>query len=133
MKTENFITKEEFAEKLNGRQYRNELSKEDKKEAFENGLVVVFGASDDLIEFNGAISEEGDCYEGGYFNIKSKNLKVRYCDKGDTKNQIEAVWCDSKLNVSWSYKTYIPHTKFNILEDEEIYCIGFVFSIYDLD
>jgi hypothetical protein len=131
MNTETFITKEEFASKLNGRQYRSELTNEDKKEAQQNGLVVVFGASDDLIEFNGSISEEGDCYDGAYFRITSKKLKVKFGEH-DSKNSIYADWCNPELNTSWSYKTKIPHATFNIFEDDELYCIGIVFSIYDL-
>jgi hypothetical protein len=44
------MTKEAFAELLNGRQYRAELSSEEEQLAMENKLVIVFGASDDLLE-----------------------------------------------------------------------------------
>jgi hypothetical protein len=49
---------------------------------------------------------------------------------------IEAIWCEGdeeKENpISWTYETDIPHSTFGIVEDDEIYCIGIVFSINDL-
>ena len=43
---------------LNGRSYRNEITSSEEKLAKENNLVVVYGASDDLVELAGAMSEE---------------------------------------------------------------------------
>ena len=126
-----FLTHDDFAKKLNGRQYGNEITKEEIKEAKENGLVVVYGASDDLMDFVGAIDEEVDCDTGGYFRVTSKNLKVK---KGDvtSKNKIYADWDNRQKGASWCYDTEIHHSTFNIYEDGELYCIGIVFSIYDL-
>ena len=58
-----------FADKLNGRAYRDSFD-DVKQEAKENGLVIVYGASDDLMEFDGAIYDEGGCFDGGrvYFD-----------------------------------------------------------------
>ena len=126
-----FLTHDDFAKKLNGRQYGNEITKEEIKEAKENGLVVVYGASDDLMDFVGAIDEEVDCDTGGYFRVTSKNLKVK---KGDvtSKNKIYADLDNRQKGASWCYDTEIHHSTFNIYEDGELYCIGIVFSIYDL-
>lgn len=44
----------ELAEKLNGRAYGDSFD-DVKQEAKESGLVIVYGASDDLMEFDGAI------------------------------------------------------------------------------
>jgi hypothetical protein len=33
------------------------------------------------------------------------------------------------VTVSWTYKTEIPHAKFRVYKDNEIYCIGMVFDI----
>ena len=46
------ITAKELAEKLNGRAYGDSFD-DVKQEAKENGLVIVYGASDDLMEFDG--------------------------------------------------------------------------------
>ena len=45
-------------------QYRNEVSSMVADIAKENGLVVVFGASDDLCEIRGAEDDEIDCFDG---------------------------------------------------------------------
>lgn len=126
-----FLTHDDFSKKLNGRKYGKEITKEEKSEARQNGLVIVYGASDDLMEFNGAIDSEAECYTGGYFRITSKNLKVK---KGDvtSKNKIYADWNNRQKGASWCYDTEIHHSTFNIYEDGELYCIGIVFSIYDL-
>lgn len=52
------LTKEQLAAKLNGRRYRDEITPEEERLAKENKLLVIFGASDDLIELRGAINEE---------------------------------------------------------------------------
>lgn len=128
----------EFAEKLNGREYGSELTREEEKEAERFGFVVVHGASDDLIEFRGAIIDEAGCYDGGTIHF-DKNGIFEDCDsdykyalaaKGLCKI-IEAVWCGDD-EYSWSYKTDIPHATFDILEDGEKYCRGIVFDIQSL-
>lgn len=45
--------------------------------------------------------------------------------------QIEAIW--GKDGISWQYKTDIPHATFNVMEDDEVYCIGIVFDIKELE
>ena len=71
------MTKEELAEKLNGMEYRTDIPKELIEQAKENGLVVVYGYSDDLIEFEGAFYDEGSCYKGGKFLIALAGTTVR--------------------------------------------------------
>ena len=63
------ITAKELAEKLNGRAYGDSFD-DVKQEAKESGLVIVYGASDDLMEFDGEIYDEGGCFDGGrvYFD-----------------------------------------------------------------
>lgn len=103
----------EFAEKLNGRQYGNELTKSEEQEAKELGFVVVFGYSDDNAEFRGAYNEEIGCWDGG-----------RVYEDGD--QYIDAEWC--KGDFCWTYSTNIPHATFDIYEDGEKYCRGIVFE-----
>ena len=66
------MTKEELAELLNGRQYREEITSDEEKIAYENGLIVIFGASDDLTIFKGIIDTEQDSIR---FYILGKNWK----------------------------------------------------------
>lgn len=125
-----------FAKLLDNRQYDYpQFTNEEIAIAKENGFVIVYGASDDLIEFDGAICDEGGCFDGG---------KVYICETGcveygnaETK-YIEAVWCDKDMTdengnvITWTYKTDIPHETFMIYDDGNSYCRGIVFSIDDV-
>ena len=133
------ITKEQLAEKLNCREYRQEITKSEQKEAAESGLVVVFGASDDLIEFRGAIDNEQGAWEGGdfYINNDGKLFDEDHedCCKYKTKareaaHKITAIW--ARADYSWIYETKIPHATFKIMEDGTKYCRGIVFSLQDI-
>lgn len=150
------MTTKLLADLLNGKT-DNEITKEIEKIAKENGLVIVYGASDYLMEFRGAIYNEGDCYGGGEFLFTKKGCLRNQEECEDAiqtlkengynidclniqSNKINALWCPDRINslggdyknVSWAYETDIPHEKFNLMEDGEIYCIGIVFSISDL-
>lgn len=130
----------EFAEMLNGREYRQEITKEEAAIAKEENLVIVFGASDDLMEFRGAIYEEVGCWDGGEAFIDDMGMLLENkCDDSDCPYfkqekehafKITAVW-DSE-GYSWIYKTDIPHKTFDILEDGEKYCRGIVFKTTDM-
>ena len=129
----------EIAEILDGSEYGDEFSAQDIKYAKDNGAVIVFGASDDLVEFRGAIDDEMGCYGTGtiYFDRRGelRNLcrddSCPYFNKTLSKaNKIKAIW-DAE-GYSWVYELDIPHETFEILEDGEKYCRGIVFSIDDL-
>lgn len=114
------MTKEELAAKLDGRQYQEVPDGNDTHYAKDNNLLIVYGASDDLCEFVGAINDEFDCFDGG--EIKSDDLP----------SLIEAVWSDEEDKPSWSYKTDIPHAEFKIYDDDELYCIGMVIDLNEV-
>lgn len=61
------MTKEQLAELLNGNEYRDEMTKEQEQAAKQNNLLVLFGASDDLLEMRGAIRDEVGAYDGGEY------------------------------------------------------------------
>lgn len=103
----------EFAERLDGRQYGNEITKIEEQEAKELGFVVVFGYSDDNAEFRGAIDDEVGCFGGG------RVYENRY-------QYIDAVW--GKCQIDWIYETNIPHATFDIYDDGYKYCRGIVFE-----
>ena len=61
----------EFANLIDGRQYDYRMfTKEELQLAKDNRIVIVTGASDDLVELEGAITDEGDCWEGGKIYVK---------------------------------------------------------------
>ena len=133
------MTKKQLANMLHGRQYREEISRDEEQSAKENGLVVVFGASDDLMEFRGAIYDEVDCFEGGKAHVDESGLFESMCDSYDCPylekerakcKSITAIWRND--NPNWMYKTDIPHETFCVYEDADPYCVGIVFEMRDL-
>ena len=104
------MTLKEFAERLNGTEYNGYpiFSKEDIGIAKENGFVIVTGASDDLMEFDGAIYSEGDCFDGGKVYFSKNGV-----EEDKTKNVINALWCEAEdengVVIPWAYETKIPH------------------------
>lgn len=131
----------ELAEKLNGCEIGNETTKEIESIAKENDLVIVFGASDDLMEFGGAIDEELGACDETKVKLNADGLLLTECDNDDcpyfarlvaeSTLFIEALWCNE--DIDWTYKTNIQHETFDIMEDGEIYCRGIVFSLKDLE
>ena len=144
------MTVKEFAAQIGGRRRGKELTADEKRLAKDNGLVVVYGASDDLMEIDGALDDEVDCWEGGTFHVNRNGLvrwqddveNGEYCEncpyfKAElaTAMEITAVW-HVNGNPCWTYKTDIPHEEFAVLysngKPDTLYCIGIVFSLEDL-
>jgi len=130
----------ELAAKLHGREYREEMTEEEIGQAKEAGLVVVYGASDDLIEFRGAIYDEFVCFRGGTAYLNEHGLIQNECPEEDCPYfrhliqqtvEITAVWAEGE--TSWTYKTDIPHETFDIMEEGKVYCRGLVFSLQNLE
>jgi len=134
----------ELAAKLDGIQYPVRISKELAAEAKSAGLVIVYGASDDLMEFEGAIYDEVGCYDGGIAFVDAKGLLPDrdsieeddelkdYFARQPLAKPIEAVW-DDGTGYSWTYKTDIPHETFEVLEDGyPPYCRGIVFALAEI-
>ncbi len=134
------MIEKEIAEMLDGIEYAEEISKDIIEYAKKNGVVIVFGASDDLMEFRGAINDEAGCYGTGTIHINRSGELRSLCDSEDCPYfyavrekacKIKAIW-DSE-GYSWVYETDIPHETFEIMEDGEKYCRGIVFSIDAID
>jgi hypothetical protein len=132
---------QEVADKLHGVEYGSEgsiLTLEYCKELRREGIVVVRGYSDDLVEFDGAVSDE----LGGselYFN--SKGLVRNECDDDrcpyfeklvkSASYYINPKWCET-TEYCWTYDTNIPHVTFDVMENGDKYCRGIVFKLSDL-
>lgn len=138
------MTKETLAAQLNGREVGDETNTSDERAAKNCNLVIVYGYSDDNIEFRGAIYDEIGSYGGGVFEFTKDGVFREEEDDEVLKkygakivfNKIKAVWCpkDSQGNTiaSWAYETEIPHATFDIMEDGELFCRGIVFNLNDL-
>jgi hypothetical protein len=141
-----------FASKLNGRQYRDEITAEEELEAKEKGFLVVFGASDDLMEVRGVVSAEFNvyCTDGTLlFYFYEKESVIQYTSKMSDRPEYETVLeILQDFNVpflkieveehakryedgdeeafTWNYSTEANYATFDIFDDGENYCKGLV-------
>lgn len=137
----------DLAALLNGREYGSEITKPEEAAAKADGLVVVFGYSDDCVELRGAIHEEIAAYEGATFRICTDGILSNWPrdnDEGWSETEAEdyfrrkltgfkeivAEWAPDET-TSWAYHTEIPHETFQVMEDGDVYCRGIVFALVD--
>ena len=143
----------EWAEKLNGCEYGDELSDEDKELLEKDGIVAVFGYSDDNIELEGAMYDELPAYAdtiyywtgNGFVSNDRINEFLDYIDdeyrefypllKPLFENNTERSYIRSipGKDCQFVYETNIPNVEwFDVMEDDDLYCKGFVFKKDDL-
>ncbi len=139
--------KEALAKQLDGREYPFDPTPAEEKQAKAAGLVIIYGASDDLCELRGAIYDEVGCYNGGEVLIDRDGLLIEPMDSDDEEVlrkykaldiinlriavKIEALWCETEA-ASWTYKTDFPHATFKVMEEGDVYCVGIVIDIKDI-
>jgi len=135
----------EVAAELTGKEYPLRIPDHLCIAAKNAGIVFVYGASDDLMEFDGAISEEIGARGDDVAFVHSGALLPDFdtlCDERDEDGleayfqakpkcqPIKAVW--DRDGISWQYETDIPHATFDVMEDGEVYCRGIVFRLEDV-
>lgn len=128
----------DFVEKLNGREYKKEITQEEIETAKDSGIVIVFGCSDDRTIFHGAIEAEVKTVDGGTVYLTEDGLfEDCPCDcihSRRAKEKAAAIhvsWC--KGSYVWSYTTDIPHETFQIIDNQPAenlkFCEGIVFRL----
>lgn len=136
LKTEKFTPKA-LAAALSNRDLEDGFYGFELQCAKKNNLVIVTGYSDDLIELDGAIKQEGDCFNGGNFHLE-QFYDEWLLKEGTGCNSISAMWYNQNKTIDdlevipWTYKTEIPHESFVAKYRGEPFCEGFVFRIEDL-
>lgn len=138
------MTAKELAAILDGREIGGEIFPEEKQKAKADGLVVVYGYSDDNVELRGAIDQEIGTYDGTVIYITAAGLLEEpacsctedctcpyFVSARNAAKSIKAVWHDES-GPCWTFETDIPHETFNIYEDGEVWCVGIVFSMEDI-
>lgn len=93
------MTKEELAGQLNGREYLREIMKSEAEKARANNLLVVFGSSDDLLEFRGTINDEVGAYEGTVVYLSEGDILQNKC-KDDGCPYFEEIRRNAKDKVT---------------------------------
>lgn len=135
------LTKELLALALNGREYPFDLTADEQAQAKAAGLLVIFGASDDLVEVRGIDYDEFGAPRTLRIDAKGvlpyrdsieDDAVLRdYFVREPLAQNVEALWA-AEDGYSWTYSTAIPHATFEIVEDGAPYCRGIVISIADL-
>lgn len=100
-------------------------------------IVVVYGYSDDNVEFDGAIREEVGAWEGAEIYVDA-NGPIELCEceckyyKAAMENakRINAFWYLD--DWAWEFRTDIPHETFEFYSDGDPYCKGIVFYKKDM-
>lgn len=121
---------ERWAAELNN---RNERSVVPTALGAVKGLVVVYAASDDLVEIEGAMTQEIGAFNG----VKLTASKAQgFYETTAGEPDIEFRWCDDSSADSvcpWSVICNLPHRKFDILDDEGyVSSVGVVLHIDDI-
>ena len=131
------INAKTLATALNNRDLEDGFYRFESKCAKKNNLVIVTGYSDDLIELDGAIKQESNCFNGGCFHLERHDKKW-LLKNGKGLNNISAIWYgQNKMTndleaIPWSYQTNILHESFYATFRGEPCCEGFVFSVDNL-
>lgn len=140
------MSAEELAALLDGREIGLEITPEEAAVAKAAGLLVLYGASDDLLEAEGAFSDETDAYDGAEVLLDRKGFIPAERDDDWTDAEMEAyftrrkapgaisvraAWCPPGYpgDPSWVVSTTAPHASFRIMEDGELFCVGCVIAL----
>ena len=138
------MTIQEVANRMNWREYLQEITSEEEKELKEAGIVVAFGYSDDNVELRGALDEEiGGCDEFGINFFMGELFSAPCLDYGcevdidgcplykAMKPHLHFIQVSFSEN-GWKFETEIPHEEFYIVEDGEVYGQGIAFYLKDI-
>jgi hypothetical protein len=140
------VNKEELADLLQFTEYQDMVPEKIKHIAEENGLVIVYGYSDDLIEFDGAIYDEGYASDGTLVQFDRQGIIPEWdtLDK-EVEQEVREYFArkdvpkPASINVFqndkpyyWTYACSIPHATFEVCEGDHRYCKGLVIDLKDI-
>lgn len=84
--------------------------------ARDNGVVIAYGVSDDLLELRGAYEEEYGLLGGVVVPLNSKKIK--------------AEWCPKSKGCSWLISVDAEEfEEFTVMEEGDVFCYGVVFYL----
>lgn len=153
-------TLKEWAKQFNGIPYSSLIDIYDHENIIakleKDGVVIAYGCSDDLLEFTGALYEEGDCYSDTTFYWTGKkfvsdrryeemmqSLEEDYPEffeasafkkvEEDFKNNPSIKVFHDKDGMQFVFEPSFECEFFNVVEDGEIIYKGFVFNINSLN
>lgn len=126
------MTKKDWAQKLNNRQYGEEITAEEEAEAKKDGVVICFGYFDDCLELRGFFEDEVGIYTAKQKEVAINSKGVTLTEEKVTKNHSIILCSWNKEGYVWHFKSDIPFEPFDILDDGEKHCRGIVLSLEDI-
>lgn len=135
------LTATALAAMLDGRQYGDEITKDEEKLAAEAGLVVVFGYSDDNVELRGAIDAEVSAFNGTIVRLDGADVLENDCENEACPHFerasarapfFRALWDAPGAGAAWTFDVRWPHATFRVMEDGDLFCVGVVFALADV-
>lgn len=148
------MTKEQFAAQLEGRDRRNVISKAEIKLAKDNNLLIVFGVSDDLMQFCGILNERYDAFGGReVFLHKNTDEEIAILSCYDAQKIQRSLgdkipfnlyaliigqqWQPKEINCAWIIYCNAPHAIFDIYDiddnnGKDLFCRGMVLEKNDI-
>jgi hypothetical protein len=138
------MTKEELAARLDGREVGEEITSEEAAEARAADLLVIYGASDDLLEAEGAFRDEVEA--PGSVELDGKGFLPWERDDSWSDAVMEAFfarrrapglievtaeWCPAEAEDGrcWDISTAAPHATFRVMEDGKVFSVGIVLDL----
>jgi hypothetical protein len=126
-----------WAQRLDGREYREEMTRDEDQEAADDGVLIVFGASDDLTEFRGAgLNEEWGL---GEIPLRRAGKTLAIIEHPPNRGSlIRNGWTPPPVALTvhsffddkgfWATAD-VPHETFRVMEDGEVYGYGIVIDV----
>lgn len=131
------------AQRLHGMEYRSDAQYKDIfAEMKAAGLVAVMGASDDLIDLQGAINDEYGAgspilfWDGAILENECEEERCPYFEK--IAKKAVALTADHGHHPDvpgephWVIDFPIEHETFDVMEDDEVFCRGIIFALRDI-
>ena len=139
------MTRDKLAEELNGMEYRECIPASLLAQAKLAGLLIIFGHSDDLLEFEGAFRDEVGAYGGTTAMIDKEGVLpdwddfrqgeedidafAQYFNRKPGAKEVKAIWHDGEGEYAWTIETDLPYACFDIVEGGAKFSQGIVVNL----
>lgn len=134
-----------WARDLDGQEYPFHIDRQTREAMVAQGVLIAYGASDDLLEFDGVWRDEVSAYRGAQCWIRKDGKGVVdrsvYCECEYGKRaykedgggvRVAAKWNDNGRGPAWTVIVEgVPHETFMINDDGEPFCRAVVFFAED--
>jgi hypothetical protein len=136
------VTIKDVALMLDGREYGSEVSPREETEFKNAGIVVVYGYSDDCVEFEGAVNTEIGIWNTGNIPLlngvpfdvpcATEEFETHCCPLlKEVAKRLKYI--KSKFGVNgWEFDADFPCEKFTVVEEGDAYGVGLIYALADL-